>query len=450
MSFDAGSISGKIGLDINPYTQGMLQATSIAQLFPQTVTNFLANPLLGIVGVAKSVTSSLSAMFSNATKYADDMGDLAEQVGVTVENLTALGQVASMSGGSVEMVSDAFRFLGKNVSEAMANAESAAGKTFAKLGVAFTDARGDSRALEAIMLDLADAFERLPAGAERTAVAMELLGRSGTGMVPTLAQGSAALREQMERMKEYGAAVSQSSRESSDAWNDAMGEMSLAWQGLQQTAAEPIRDALLPYLNAALDWVRENMPTIRETIREAMQSAKQYFEEFGPVAVQISKVVIAAIREVGEFLQSSWQVWKTTMAAVMAFSMDPTGFLKDPGGRTRGAIAAIDMGFRAMGNETRSIVTDQQKKDAAQSQQEIYDAARRSTDERTSQLGGQVGRGIFNGGGNVNVNVPGIDTQDLANAISNRVQPQIDQRVREAEAAAEAAGRRKRVKEGFR
>ena len=45
--FDAGGITSKLSLDVSGYAQGMLQATSIAQMFPSVVTSFLANPLLG-------------------------------------------------------------------------------------------------------------------------------------------------------------------------------------------------------------------------------------------------------------------------------------------------------------------------------------------------------------------------------------------------------------------
>lgn len=50
----------------------------------------------------------------------------------------------------------------------------------------------------------------------------------------------------------------------------------------------------------------------------------------------------------------------------------------------------------------------------------------------------------------INVNVPGVNQDELAKSIAGHVTPKIEQRVREAEAAAEAVGRRKRVKDGFR
>lgn len=270
MALDGGSISSRLGLNIGPYAQGMLQAQSIAQLFPSVVSSFLANPLLGLAEIAKSVAGSVRAAFAEMNNFADDMGDLAEQVGVAVETLTALGQVASLSGGDVQGVGDAFRFLGKNVAEAMQDLDSAAAKTFRELGIALVDANGNARPLEEIMLELADAIARLPAGAMRTAIAMDLLGRGGTQMIPILSQGSAALREQMARMQQYGAVVTQENRAAADAWNDATGEIGIAWQGLKMSFSSGIRDSLLPYLQRVLSWVRDSQPRVAEIVAQLL------------------------------------------------------------------------------------------------------------------------------------------------------------------------------------
>lgn len=72
MAFDAGSITSKMGLDISPFAQGMMQATSMSRLFPQVVNDFIASPLLGVVGIARQVGSTLGELFSTGFKLAMD------------------------------------------------------------------------------------------------------------------------------------------------------------------------------------------------------------------------------------------------------------------------------------------------------------------------------------------------------------------------------------------
>lgn len=268
-AFNAGSIASTLRLDIDPYAQGMLQATTIARLFPETVTSFLANPLLGFIDIAKETTGYIRELFSESAELGDSMGDLANQVGVGVEGLTALGDIAAMSGSSVEGLADSYRFLGRSVADAMADANSASAKTFRSIDVEFLTAEGAVRPLQEIMLDLADAITKLPEGAARTKVAMDLLGRSGTELVPTLMQGKAALTEQMDQMQRYGAVVTETSHDTADRWKDATDEMGFAWMGLREAIAVPLRSALLPLLEDDVKYLRVHQPEIRDRIEAA-------------------------------------------------------------------------------------------------------------------------------------------------------------------------------------
>lgn len=278
MSFDVTGISSTLGLNTDPFAQGMLRANAIAAVFPQTVTNFMANPLLGVIDLAKKAASAITGIFTDVAAEGDNMGDLAASIGVAVDQLTAMGHVATLAGSNVEGVADAYRFLGKNIGEAMQDSSGSVAKAFARMGVAAVDATGKSRPLEEVMLDVADAIARMPEGAERTNAAMELLGRSGTAMVPMFAGGSRAIREQMDLMRRYGAVVSQEAMASADAWQDGMGEMQLARRGLQRAIAEPLIDALLPYLQKLLAWTRENQPIIRERIESVFTTVGKAVE----------------------------------------------------------------------------------------------------------------------------------------------------------------------------
>jgi hypothetical protein len=265
MAFDAGSIACRMGIDISPFTQGMLQATSIAQVFPQTITNFIANPLLGVIDIAQKAASALVDMFTTATNKADDAGDLAANVGVSVEALSGLSLVAKDANVTMEGVADAFSFLGRSAADGS--------KSFAAIGVNARDAAGNLKPLDALMMEVADGLKALPEGGMRSAVAVDLLGRSGRQLVGTLAQGSAAIREQIGIYDRMGAVITTKSVESADRWNHMVGELGTAWEGFKNLIAEPIRDALMPYLNNLLDWVEthpEEMKNIAHTVATAI------------------------------------------------------------------------------------------------------------------------------------------------------------------------------------
>jgi TP901 family phage tail tape measure protein len=192
-----------------------------------------------------------------------DLHDMAANVGVSVESLHGLGLVAEQSGAGVAEVAESYKFLGKNIAEAMQGSKEAV-DGFARMGVRFADAGGAARPLEAVMMDVADALAALPPGAQRTEAAMQLLGRGGTQMIGTLSQGSRALEEQMRRHREYGATLTTEAAQRADAFGDMLDEFNKAWLGIKNTIAAPLVEGLTPVLAQALESLRVNIPDIRK------------------------------------------------------------------------------------------------------------------------------------------------------------------------------------------
>jgi len=67
-------------------------------------------------------------------------------------------------------------------------------KALRALGIAVEDAAGNFRGAHEVMLDLADVFRELPDGPEKSRLAIEVFGRSGVALIPTLNKGREGLR----------------------------------------------------------------------------------------------------------------------------------------------------------------------------------------------------------------------------------------------------------------
>lgn len=68
------------------------------------------------------------------------------------------------------------------------------GTAFDKLGIELTDDTGKTKDFNAILFEVADKFKTMPDGVEKTALSMELFGRSGKDMIKVLNQGSAGIK----------------------------------------------------------------------------------------------------------------------------------------------------------------------------------------------------------------------------------------------------------------
>ena len=167
----------------------------------------------GLMGalVPVGAVAGLAAMAKGSIDTADNLNDMSQRTGVAVESLSRFGQAAADSGSSIEGVAKGMGQLAKRITDP----GSAASEALKGIGIATTDAQGKVRSLDSVMLDISDRFAKMPDGAEKSALAMQLFGKSGVELIPMLNEGRAALEQ-------YQATISGDMAKSADEFNDAL------------------------------------------------------------------------------------------------------------------------------------------------------------------------------------------------------------------------------------
>lgn len=288
--FGAGAITSTLGLDISPFTSGMLQAQSIARLFPQVVQDFIANPLLGLVSVARSAAGAVTGAFFEFAKKADDAGDAAERLGVGVEFLTSVGKAAEDAGGSIQGFEDSLKLLQNNAADAAAGVDTAV-KAFASVGLSAVDAHGQIKPTEQLFYELADAMAALPTSAQRTQAAMNLLGRGGGEMTAFMGQGSGAIKQFAQQVIDMGGAVDGNSAAIADKFGKLNTLFNAMIGGWKKAAAVPILLALA----GNFDDVTKVLGTLAEVgqkaIGQLIQPLAPLIQKLLPIAMYLGQIV---------------------------------------------------------------------------------------------------------------------------------------------------------------
>lgn len=199
-----------------------------------------AGGLSGALGaLAPAVTGvGLAAMAKGAIDAADDMNDLAQKTGVSVEQLSRFKQAADASGTSIEGVGGAMIKLNRN----LATGNDKAAFALKDLGISATDATGKLKSTDQIMLEVADKFAKMPDGAQKSAMAMALFGKSGADMIPLLNGGSEAVRN-------LSATMTTDFAKGADSLNDKL----VSVQTKLTEVGVNLGTALMPALNAIAD-----------------------------------------------------------------------------------------------------------------------------------------------------------------------------------------------------
>lgn len=205
------------------------------------------NGLLAGLGASLSLAGLVHAGKA-AVDLADDLNDLRQKTGVSVESLSLLKPIAEESGTSLEGLATGLKKLSTAMLEAASGAKEQAG-VFARLGVSVLDAAGQMRPTEEVLLDLADAFAAMPDGAEKSALAVKLFGKSGVELIPFLNQGRSGIEELKNKFRELGLEISGDTARAADAFNDTLDTVKQALHGVTLKIAE----AALPALQTLAD-----------------------------------------------------------------------------------------------------------------------------------------------------------------------------------------------------
>lgn len=198
-------------------------------------------------GVAKMALGALAGVLSigafagwikGAIDATDAVADISARTGIAISDIAAL-QLAFKKGGM-----EATDMEGSMVKLSKAIAEG--DDSFARIGVATKTSNGALRESKDVLYDVADRFANLEDGTAKTALAMEIFGKSGAAMIPLLNDGSEGLRAMAEMADKLGITFDEKTVTAAGDFNDTLDFMSLAGQGVaRQVAAQ-----LLPTLNS--------------------------------------------------------------------------------------------------------------------------------------------------------------------------------------------------------
>ena len=185
----------------------------------------------------------ITALVMPVARVGDEFFKLSQKTGVSVEALTALDYAAKLSDVTTEGLTKALQKLSVAMFDTQVNGDEGSAALKA-LGVSATDAHGQIRPTEAVLLDLAEKFADMPDGADKAALAVKLFGKEGLAIIPFLNQGREGITALMEEAQRLGLVMSEDVARASEVFNDNLTRLSALFEGVQRQ----IGSAVIPIL----------------------------------------------------------------------------------------------------------------------------------------------------------------------------------------------------------
>lgn len=197
----------------------------------------LAAGALGAIGLGLSA-NAFAGWIKGAINAADEANKLAQKIGISVKEIGGLQLAFQQGGVNAEAMQKSLAKLNVNI----ANGDAA----FKALGVSTKNADGSFRTTTSVLIDIADKFANTQNGAAKTAMAMEIFGKSGVDLIPVLNAGGESIREFGELAEKLGLVLSEDTAAAAEKFNDTLELIGLGSRGI----ANQVMAELLPTLQS--------------------------------------------------------------------------------------------------------------------------------------------------------------------------------------------------------
>jgi len=169
-------------------------------------------------GALVAAGAAMTALTVSAAHTADNVAKSARSLSLSVEAYQSLALAADLAGVSVEALTPAVATLSRQLGAAGRGSKEASA-ALAAVGLSAADA---SRPIEEVLGELLDGLAGIPEGAQRSAVAMALLGEQGLRMATLIEGGSDAIRAAREELEKSGTLISPEAAARAEAFVDSM------------------------------------------------------------------------------------------------------------------------------------------------------------------------------------------------------------------------------------
>lgn len=275
-----------------------------------------AVPLAGVIagfGIGAAVESTVGKF----EELAGGVKGLGRITGGTTEEVSGLRGALKLAGVDSGVADTMIGRFSRTLGAASLDTDKAA-KLTERLGINFQDATGNVRPMVDLLPELADKFQTMPNGAEKTALAMQLFGRNGIAMLPFLNKGSEGIAELSSKAEGMGLTLDDVAMNSFSAAKLAAREFGSQVEGLQVT----IGGSLLPIIDAFKTTMYNSVAPILQNITKYLADNSEFFFKVADSIQKFGSVIGGSLTPTVTTLLEKFEKMGTTLQPLILNFLD--------------------------------------------------------------------------------------------------------------------------------
>ncbi len=244
---------------------------------------------------AVGAASALAGLTVSASNYADDILTTSANTHIATDDLQKYSYALNFIDGDLNTLTGTMKKNTQIMSKAR-DGNKTYTAAYEKLGISITDTNGELRNGQDVYWEVIDALGKIENETERDALAMQLLGKSGTELNTIIDAGSEAFKDLGNEAEAMGYVMSDEAVSALGSFNDKLQQLKAGMTGLKNSAAL----IALPFLD---DLASKGVPILAE-FSKGIQEANGDVSKMGDVIGQgLADVVNLIVEKLPAFVE---------------------------------------------------------------------------------------------------------------------------------------------------
>lgn len=253
---DLFNLAAKLTLDGGAFDKGMKKATKEGENLAKRLTrsfNTISRAAKALIGgaVVKTVVGSMKSLIDSSAAFGDAIDKNSQVLGMSRRAYQEWDYILGQNGASIDDMTVAM----KTMNAAILDKNDDVTKALNQLGV-------DLNLLSSLSLEdqfdyLVHQFQQMPAGAQKSALAVTLFGRQGQKLLPTLNSSAESLYGLRNEFEKLGLYLDDEGVNTAVAYGDAVDAMKRTFNALKVAVGVDLMRTFIPAVKAITDYASQ-------------------------------------------------------------------------------------------------------------------------------------------------------------------------------------------------
>lgn len=319
---DLFTVVAKLRLDSGDFEKNLRKmdhegkgfADSLAKSFDKVKKIAVA---IGSAFAVKKVADGLWSVANAAAQAGDKIDKQSQALGMSRKAYQEWEYILSQSGASIDSMGVSMKTLNSAILEGSDDTRQA----LSKLHLSTTELKHMSQ--EDAFKKVVEAFQKIPAGAQKSALAVQLFGRNGQELLPLLNSSAESIDELRRQANELGLVMSDEDVNASVAFGDALDTLKRTFTSFKYRFGAQILPALTSGMGKITDYAGK--------LRKAYD-AKGFAGVFDTVVSDVKNIKWPSWSDVRAAAEAGWETIKKGVAGLgkLVFGENEKGEVKWP------------------------------------------------------------------------------------------------------------------------